>query len=149
MSNKQDNPRTFWLQEGSFRTSVVDDDKANPEWGRRPFKVIEIFALEQAQNRLDAALLAKDAEIELLRKQLEKAESVRAELIHTTNKLERMLTKSNGVSFYVRDSYQRELLGKEFEGLVEMIDSMYEFQCEVEQYLKDKNNAELSAIGKG
>ena len=54
---KTDKPRTFWLQQGSFRTVVVDDDKANPEWGRKPFEVIEIFAVEQLKAEI---LLLKD-----------------------------------------------------------------------------------------
>ena len=55
MSTKQEKPRTFWLQQGSFRTMVVDDDKANPDWGKKPFRVVDIFALELKQTELEAS----------------------------------------------------------------------------------------------
>ena len=79
---------------------------------------IEQYGYAEVFNKgFDAAVEILSAEI----KELEKA-------------LEKFITKSNGLSFWVRNSHLKNNLSKngEFNDLVERLESLYDFQCEAE-----------------
>lgn len=42
----------YWLQRGSFSLCLVGSENENPEWKHRPFKVIDIAALQAANARI-------------------------------------------------------------------------------------------------
>ena len=50
--------------------------------------------------------------------------------------LEKFITKSNGLSFFAREINSRFLLRTQMNDLLEKLDNLYEYQCEVETALK-------------
>lgn len=88
----------------------------------------EILKLQQRVKELEDAVKARAddiAEILDLRKKLKEAVGV----------IEKFVTKSNGLSFYCREpSTQTELFLK-YPTLVEKLQGLYDFQCDVESFL--------------
>lgn len=69
--------------------------------------------------------------------QTKELEECRKKLKVAVEALEKFITKSNGLSFYVRDEYEKSSLEiTDKVNLVEKLESLYDFQCEAEQTLK-------------